>query len=295
MKTSIDHLPAAKQRDLDYIVRVIHDEFAQVTDFAEGKRKHSRILKIILFGSHATGKWVYDPANGYLSDYDILVILNDQCLKDGMRVWNNVESRLLQQLKPPVTLIVHTLQEVNDALAEGQYFFSDIKKEGIALYELEPSRALASACNLTPAQAREIAQRHYQQRIKAADGFMEFTRFGKERENYTQAAFLLHQACESYYACIMLVFTNYMPATHNLVQLNSLAILQHERFAEVFPQTTRQARNRFQLLKRAYVDARYSEHYEINAEQLDWLIERVEVLQQLTKALCLERIEGFVE
>ena len=53
--------------------------------------------------------------------------------------------------------------------------------------------------------------------------------------------------------------------------------------------------SRFQLLKRACIEARYSEHYEITAEQLDWLIERVEVLQGLVKTLCREKIEGFVQ
>lgn len=67
------------------------------------------------------------------------------------------------------------------------------------------------------------------------------------------------------------VLTNYKPNTHNLTLLNSLAILQDDRFAEVFPQDSRLYRRRFQLLKRAYVDARYSEHYQITQEELAWL------------------------
>lgn len=73
-----------------------------------------------------------------------------------------------------------------------------------------------------------------------------------------------------------------------------MLISQEQRFSEVFPQDSRLKRSRFQLLKRAYIEARYSEHYEINAEQLDWLIERVEVLQGLVKTLCREKIEGFM-
>ncbi len=40
------------------------------------KRK-SAILKVILFGSYARGDWVDDPIGGYVSDYDLLVVLND--------------------------------------------------------------------------------------------------------------------------------------------------------------------------------------------------------------------------
>jgi len=60
MNDNLDHLPASKQKHLAYIAEVLRDEFEQITGFATGKKKHSRILKIILFGSHATGNWVND-------------------------------------------------------------------------------------------------------------------------------------------------------------------------------------------------------------------------------------------
>lgn len=101
------------------------------------------------------------------------------------------------------------------------------------------------------------------------------------------------QATERVYACLLLVLTNYKPNTHNLVQLNSLAILQNGQIATVFPQDTKQQRRRFQLLKNAYIDVRYSEHFEITKEELNWLAERVSLLQQLTETLCQEKIKNY--
>ncbi|SHO56557.1 hypothetical protein [Vibrio quintilis] len=43
-------------------------------------------------------------------------------------------------------------------------------------------------------------------------------------------------------------------------------------------------------LKRAYVDALYSEHYEITVEELAYLAQEVEKLKALTEAVCLVRI-----
>lgn len=94
MNDHLDHLPVSKQNDLAHIVRVLRDEVEQATGFANGKKKHSRILKIILFGSHATGKWVKDPAHGYLSDYDILVILNQSELVEAYHLWDRAEERI---------------------------------------------------------------------------------------------------------------------------------------------------------------------------------------------------------
>ena len=129
MRESLDHLPASKQNDLAHIVAVLRDEFEQVTGFAKGKKKHSRILKIILFGSHATGEWVKDPAHGYVSDYDVLVLLNRRELVEDYKIWTTAESRIALRVRPPLNLLVHTLDEVNQALIQGQYFFSDIKRD----------------------------------------------------------------------------------------------------------------------------------------------------------------------
>jgi hypothetical protein len=49
------------------------------------------ILKIILFGSYAKGSWVNNPAQGYVSDYDVLVIVNNEKLVEDYRFWNRVE------------------------------------------------------------------------------------------------------------------------------------------------------------------------------------------------------------
>lgn len=292
MNKSLDHLPASKQDNLAKIVTILRDEFEQVTGFATGKRKNGRILKIILFGSHATGKWVNDPAHGYVSDYDILVIVNNKKLVEEYKIWHIAEDRIALRVRQPLNILVHTLDEVNNALAQGQYFFTDIKREGIELYEGN-KRELAKAGNLTPEEYKVIAENHFKQWFESAKEFFGYYETGIEKQQYKSAAFQLHQAAERYLACLLLVLTNYKPNTHNLKQLNSLAISQDECIAEVFPQETKVQRRRFQLLKNAYVDARYSEHYKISQEELLWLSERVQLLQQLTEKLCQEKINGF--
>lgn len=68
---------------------------------------------------------------------------------------------------------------------------------------------------------------------------------------------------------------------------------QDGRVSGVFPQDMKIHRRRFQLLKRAYIDARYSEHYEISEEDLVWLAERVRRLQKWTEQLCHEKITAL--
>ncbi len=71
MKNSLEHLPANKQRDLDRIVQMLFEDFEDAVGEPTGSRKLGRVLKIILFGSYATGRWVDEPhtKRGYQSDY----------------------------------------------------------------------------------------------------------------------------------------------------------------------------------------------------------------------------------
>ncbi|HED32782.1 MAG TPA: HEPN domain-containing protein [Gammaproteobacteria bacterium] len=292
MNKSLDHLPLTHQKNLEYIVNVIRDEFEQVTGFANGKKKHSRILKIILFGSHATGKWVNDPAHGYLSDYDILVILNNEDLLEEHKIWSVAEQRINQRLKQPLNLLIHTLEQVNEALAQGHYFFTDIRKEGILLLDAD-GRELVQAGNLTPEEARDIAEEHYAHWFESACDFLDTFYYDLSKEKFKNAAFLLHQATERFYACFLLVTTNYKPNIHNLARLNHLAILQNKQMMQAFPMENKMQRRHFQLLKNAYIDARYSKHYDITREELEWLAERVVRLQKLTERLCKEKMANL--
>ena len=69
MRTGLDHLPLAKQRELDRVVEMIFQGFREATQNATGRKKSARIVKIILFGSYARGDWVDAPldANQYKS------------------------------------------------------------------------------------------------------------------------------------------------------------------------------------------------------------------------------------
>ncbi|QMV16215.1 HEPN domain-containing protein [Vibrio spartinae] len=49
-------------------------------------------------------------------------------------------------------------------------------------------------------------------------------------------------------------------------------------------------RRSFRRLQRAYIDARYSAHYEITEEELNYLVAEVQRLQALTERVCWGRI-----
>ncbi len=98
---------------------------------------------------------------------------------------------------------------------------------------------------------------------------------------------------ERTYNAIILVHAGYKSKTHNLGKLKRYSKRFSEELDVIFPDSTPQEKHLFDLLKRGYIDTRYKDHYEITADELTILIERVGKLQAIAERLCKEKIASF--
>jgi len=300
MKTNLDHLPAAKQRELEHIKTVLMGEFeAALAGGTQPWRRNGKILKLILFGSFSRTDWVDEPQNGYQSDWDILIVVSHEKLTDIADYWFAAEDKLLRdpEVGRPVNIIVHTLAEVNQALAKGRYFWVDIIRDGVMLYDV-PGYPLAAPMPPTAADAYETAKGYFEAQHAASLRWLKLADVAAaegeaDSQWFRNAAFNLHQAAETAYACFLLVRTFHFPRSHNLKFLRSLAEDKDRRLVEAWPRGTKLDRRRFELLKRAYVEARYSDAYEISVEDLAALAESVGRLKSIVGEVCSERIEAL--
>jgi len=295
MRDTLDHLPQAKQRELAHVVRVLFEEFEAATASTTTKwKKQGRILKLVLYGSYARGDWVNDPVGGYTSDYDILVVVNDERLAD-FELWSAADDRLMRDttitktLSAPVSFIVHSLSDVNAQLERGRPFFIDIVRQGIALYEAE-GFCFANPRDLPPDEGRAEAQAYFDEWFPSAEAFAKGGGFYAGINRPKEAAFNFHQSVERFYHCLLLVLTLYSPKSHRLNFLRSQAEQLVPELATVWPRKHRFPRRCFELLRQAYVNARYSPHYEITAEELAWIGEQLAQLQDLVRIACETRL-----
>ena len=287
MRTQLpENLPEHKKGELMAIKEALIPRFAEIE-------------MIILFGSYARGKQVDDvytekgTTYSYKSDYDLLIILSKNGHANSNTLTQSISARLNElKLRTPVHPIYHGVEFVNHELTEGNYFFGDIKKEGILLFTTTRYQ-LAEKRDMSPAEVQAKAQKDFDKWFNSANEFYDYFLMGFEKKQYSSAAFLLHQATERYYGATQLVFTGYKPKTHNIEDLGNLAKACNMEFSKVFPQASPEERRRFDLLKRAYVDARYSDDYVISKEDLDYLSERVQVLRKMTEEICREKIKSF--
>jgi predicted nucleotidyltransferase/HEPN domain-containing protein len=299
VKTSLQDLPDGKRRELAHVVDVIREGFAEAIAHRTMDRfRNGKILKIILFGSYARGDWVDDPVGRYFSDFDLLVVVSHEDLTDIPEFWTKTEDQLLaelsegKELRTPVSLIYHSLDDVNEKLRLGRYFFIDIIREGVLLFD-EPGHPFVEPHQLSAREALDESRDYFARWMQNASELQEAVAFHMSREHLNQAAFNLHQATERLYQCLFLVRTLYTPKTHNLNRLRALAESMEPSLKQVWPNSTRDEKRAYARLREAYIKARYSREYRITSEQLEWLGSRVELLRTLVDRACQIRLEAL--
>jgi predicted nucleotidyltransferase/HEPN domain-containing protein len=296
MKTDLDHLPDRKRRDLARIVEILFAEFEDAIALSTQKwKKQGRILKVILYGSYARGDWVADPKGGYYSDYDILVVVSDERLTDPVDYWYKAEDHFLREysiskrLSAPVGMIVHSLGDVNFQLSRGRPFFIDIVRDGIVLYEFG-TQSFDPPRPLSPDLAFEEAKQSFDQWFASGSEFLSGAKYFLSQGWNNRAAFMLHQATEHFYHTVLHVLTLYSPKSHKINFLRDKAEDIARDLIPVWPRDEKFARRCFELLQQAYVNARYSPHYKITDGELEWLVERIELLQAEARSIAEKRL-----
>jgi hypothetical protein len=300
MKDALDHLPERQQRELERIKTILLEEFDRAIHAGGGPsqswRRDGRILKIILFGSYSRDDWVDAPETGYQSDFDILVIVSHEKLTEISHYWYVAEDKIARDptIGRIVNLIVHTMGEVNQGLVQGQYFWTGVVRDGVELYALH-GHPFATPKPITPQEAVEMAERYFDEALPKVDRALRTAEL-QSAEGLNEVgwrrdvAFSLHQAVERAYACFLLVHAFYFPRSHNIKFLRSQAEAIDKSLVAAWPRDQRQDRRRFEMLKRAYVEARYADEYDLSLEDLRWLAQASHRLRDLVKTACEAQI-----
>ncbi|WP_417130596.1 HEPN domain-containing protein [Parabacteroides faecis] len=293
MKDSIAYLPKDKQDDLGFLVKEILKRLPQAE-------------YIILYGSYARGNYVRRSVRiedggiptVKISDYDIYVVTSGFNNKKAETVLDNVEDIFFSgkdfDRDTPVQFITDDIKALNKYLEEGRYFYTQIKQEGIVLYNSGKYK-LSRRRKLNFAEIKEQAQEYFDEKFEKGNFFFDDAVTNKGRERFQMSSFYLHQACENYYYAIRLTFTLRNNKQHNLSKLSSSVRRYIDDLGTVFPQNTPEEKRLFVLLKAAYVEARYTPYFVVTKEDIDALIPKVELLRDIAKRICEAKIKEYGE
>ncbi len=204
MKKKINFLPVQKRIELRKLAEVI--------------KKYSPAEMIILFGSYARNEWVEEKYVEehwrYQSDFDILVLVETRKQQNHEKIERDLEVIIdaEKDIKTPVSLIVHDVYFVNQQLQKTHYFFSDIKRQGILLYDSKRFH-LAKSKTLSPRERKRLAVEDYNYWLSSSNEFKLDFKHALERGSFSKAAFELHQVTERLYTTALMVFTRYTKYT----------------------------------------------------------------------------------
>jgi len=288
MKTS---LPERSQHVADQLAKITGVIRELVDDLA----------MLILFGSYARGNWVNDRyvegdvVYSYESDFDLLVVTEGHATVEREAGLGEAIDRRLRRLgldRPSATVIVEDIEHLNKDLQRGNYFYVDITREGVLLYD-SGRYTLAEPGPVDSVEMQRHARDDFEHWFTSAGEFLDNYQFNLDQGRHNNAAFQLHQATERFLNAVILTFMRYKPKTHDIERLDRQASNLHGDFFTVFPRASDQQKRCFDLLRKAYIDARYKRDYAITREELEYLASRVRKLQELTKRICEEKIAGM--
>lgn len=290
MKKSISYLPKSKQEDLNHLVKAVLEKIPETQ-------------MIILYGSYARNEYVdYDEkvefgiTTTYMSDYDILVVTSGISDKLVGSKLDNIDDKYYRNpdKQTPVQFINDDIKKLNTDLEEGRYFYSQIKQEGVILYDSGKFK-LARRRKLNFDEIKKQAEEYFKEKFENANNKLTMAQLGIKEKLYKDAIFMLHQACENYYYAIRLVYTLKNSKQHNLTKLSSSVKSYSADLANVFPNNTSEEKRLFNLIKAAYVEARYNPDFIVTKEDIDALIPKVELLRDITKSICEKKIKEYGE
>ncbi len=290
MKKSLNYLPAEKRRDLRQLVEIICDEV-------------KGCVMIVLYGSYARGTYVdydqrieYGVKTYFMSDYDIMIVTERRMGVMEHTIYAKILRRFFvnkaweNHMHPQ--FIYESIAELNKALDKSRYFYTDIKKEGVMLYN-NGKYKLARRRKLNYAEIAEIAQEYYDNTFQRARQFLKGAEFFLVDGDNKMASFNLHQAAENFLRTIPLVHILYGYKEHDMAYLMNQCKKHTLEIYKAFPQDTEEERRLFKLLQDAYVQARYNKNFIVTKADIDALIPKIELLRDIVEKVCKERIAGY--
>jgi uncharacterized protein len=298
LNEKLKHLPADKIAGLEFITdKIIETGLAEM---------------IVLYGSYARGdykdgkiKEVGGIPTLFRSDYDILVIVDkpgekeqpDGRLSHFYPVFVGETSiKIKDVIKPylgemPVQVIVEQISRVNQLIADRQFFFLDIQREGIELYNSGKCSFVEPPEKVSANVRRQYAEDYFEMWFKRSTGFLRSANHDINDGELLISAFHLEQVFEFCYKCIGYVFTHYAPDEHDLFRLREIAEKYEPLLINIFPIEKPQEKDDFEKLSRAYIGARYIKDYEVNKLEIEQWKTEAEKLLAATEQSCKTKIE----
>ncbi len=219
---------------------------------------------------------------------NVLVVTRDRL---SAKAFSNEIKSHIKFLNINLNIIAHPISIVNSKLEDVCYLFSDIKKQGIEIYN-SGRYTLNDSMKINAHKRVYYAIRDYRVWFNRAKLFFQLSITSKQKNHWGLTAFNLHQCSEMCYTCIEMVYKHHRTREHQLSILRKKIKKLDARVALAFPTTSKKEKDFFAYLDLAYASGRYLnvEEFPIIEEQLEYWFKETAQLISLTQIICREHI-----
>ena len=195
-------------------------------------------IQIIIFSirhicNYAKNKYVdydqrveFSTPTYYMSDYDIAILTRKPIGAVESSLFEKIKDKFFENKNRPFhthpQFVNYGIDDFNYALSKAHYFETEIKRDGIILYNSGMYK-LARRRKLDYTEIRDRAQKYFGDKFGRALSFLVDVPHPAKRSDYKQASFYLHQSAENFLRTIPMVFILYGHKSHDLSELMNAA------------------------------------------------------------------------
>ncbi len=244
------------------------------------------LLAATISSHHVVNVFTSRPiATKRISHYHVLVVVPRAGKSPNMEMQDKIEGKLQHSI--PTTAIVLDTEQFTDWIKEGHPFALTLVKGNSLVYtrkEMEMEE-FERACDKE--QRNKIESVFAQGQNKAVE-FLAGADLYRIREQNKMAAFMLHQSLEQILRSLLLLLTGLEIATHSLDKLLRFCSMFYHRFSEIFKSSDGKSEKLFQLLQKAYINARYKDDYHTHTADLLFLEEKIRTILNIYEKIAKE-------
>ena len=223
-----------------------------------------------------------EPPYQYLSDCFLLIVIQDLANKEP-HDWQEKIEQHCQNVAPITTIVLQSFT-FEEWLKAGHCFGTRVWQLAPRIYDAGNTAWTVTAVSIS--QSSEELKKRYMAGLNKAKEFLAGAELFRIRKQSSMAAFMLHQSAEQALKAFLNIRMELYANTHNISRLLKYASLASHRILSVFPQNTEEEKYLFNLLQKAYSDARYKDEYKAGMSELMRLTEKVKSIHEILSEIC---------
>ena len=216
--------------------------------------------------------------------FDLLVISSNDNNQADHEILQKIDL-MATSVDCDVTAVGQSLDAVNELIAKNSRFLTTIYHKAVLVYNAGNSTLITPPAAPSYETTKSKLETTWNKCFCTAERFYKTACFCLDNGWNEKALFDLHQATQHTCMALLRIYTGYRSTTHNLSRL--LALIENFSFvpSTIFPCSTEEETALFNLLNKAYSDARYKEDYSIPTDLANLLKKRVQQLLLVAEKL----------